>query len=166
MTDDGWIDDPLADESFDSVQRALLRVSRRITRRGFFTRTGVLLAGAAAGTTAWSALAPQSVLSPAGAIPTDFCSDCGNVGMCGKMCNQCGGASDNRSCPPGTTASGCWSACACCAKEPCAIVRYCDCCGTPCGVAFCENGCPQQYWGCGSASNYRCTRSVVTSTAC
>jgi hypothetical protein len=140
--------------------------AQHIPRRSFLGRVAVSVVAASIGAPVLEAVMVDRRTGLAGAEGN--CGDWQNCGIDGKLCSQCGGASDNSRCPKGTTASGgCWSAC-CCGNEKsgyvCKIFSYCDCCGPSCSVSFCANA-REPYWGCGR-TKYSCTTTTTQGTKC
>jgi hypothetical protein len=93
------------------------------------------------------------------AAATD-CTGCYWCGLCGRPCDQCGGAIDT--CPSGTTrGNSFWSACCFCGS--CGTRQYWDCCGpASCTIVQCQNNCQQGTWCGGTGSiNYNCTVSIL-----
>jgi hypothetical protein len=152
---------------FDEALRALLvRRSTGLSRRSFLSRLGLGLCAGVAGVLVAPLLPEDRRRGRPAFANSGACTDWSNCGICGRMCTQCGGASDNTQCPAGSTLSGCWSACCSGGKSGPQVINYCDCCGTGCsGGDFCANRCPQSYWGC-STSAYLCTTTRGTGTPC
>ena len=164
-----WVD--------DKARATSLLLARKLSRRGFLSRLGMFIAGAAS----------FPLLPVARAFAQDSIQEVGDPQSCdywrycaidGYLCSCCGGSESQ--CPPGAEPSPVtWiGTCENPADGKRYIISYNDCCGKgECGRCFCnrnEGDKPTYYppknndinWCVGTKTNaYHCSTAVVATTA-
>ena len=151
-----------------TVEKALDRLSQRVSRRGVLGKLGKL-ALATLGVSIVSEVLPVSH----GVAEADIaCTDWRMCNFCGVQCDCCNGTSGIGTCPACATVGSFWTGCCCKPGALAYTVRYWDCMKGSCSnekynqcqnCTSCSRGCPQPVWGNGT---YMCTAVIVTSNVC